>query len=369
MNLSGYLDLVALVVGAWLLLREVGKKRQNKDTQASDPDLNPLGTLDEREAGQFPVVLMDGDAGPGAALGEQSRFQHTEVVGASGTGKNWFALLPMIEQDIRRGAGVVILDPKSAMRDRVEGFAKAAGRLADLRCLDLAEPSRSTTYSPFLDEHPSHVTERVFSAFYGDDQTPTPHYRNLAKSLLYGFFGLCQRLEVLPTLDQLRAVALDQMLLAALVAKAPTAREARELRTQFLSLDRKEYAAILQGLANALTDMTTARYAPLLNTTAPGVDLRDVLAQGRILYVGLAADLYQTSFRRVSTLLLMDLQSGLTARYGRAVRPMFLYLDEFADLIHPQIGALIAKAREARMGITLAHQSLGDLKRFGDALA
>ncbi|MGH7441873.1 MAG: hypothetical protein ACREKE_04280, partial [bacterium] len=255
------LTLAAVCFAGISLARERNEKRKSRTQTGATRDLNPEGALDQKEAGRYPMVLMASESGFSheVVLGESARFQHVEVVGASGTGKNWFALLPMIHQDIRNGAGVVILDPKGAMRSRIEAFAKAAGRLQDLRILDLGDPERSGTYTPFLDEHPSHVTERVHAAFYGDDLTPTPHYRNLAKSLLYGFFGLCHRLEVLPTLEQLRAVALDQQALAALVAKAPKEREAAELRTQFLSLDRKEYASILQGLANALTDITTSR--------------------------------------------------------------------------------------------------------------
>jgi len=154
-----------------------------------------------------------------------------------------------------------------------------------------------------------------------------------------------------------------------MVALAPSAPEARDLRRQALNIPPLEYARNLQGLVNALTPLCTGAFGGLLNSAGPGISLDAVLSKGGILYVGLASDQYPSAFKRVSTLLLMDLQSSLTKRYGAGARPVFLYLDEFADLLYPQVRALIAKAREARVGIVLAHQSLGDLARQGRSVA
>jgi intracellular multiplication protein IcmO len=363
---SPWVPLAVLVVAAAALLRLHMKQRQKSSQgRALNPDLDP--NFDANQLGAHYIVLTPPPHQ--VVIGEHARFQHLEIIGGTGTGKNYHGLLPMIYQDIKRKAGVVILDPKGSMRRQVAAYARACGRAGHLHCLDLADPATSAAYSPFQDDDPALVAERVHVSFYSDDLTPTPFYREMAKSLFYNFFGLCHGLKVLPTLDQLRTVAMDQAALAALVAKAPRSREAQELKLQLLGLPAIEYAKIMQGLVNALTSVTSARYASLLNTTAPNIDLRQVVTKGQILYVGLAADQYPSSFKRVSTMLLMDLQSSLTKRYGLDCPPLFLYLDEFADLIYPEIRALIAKAREARVGVTLAHQSLGDLRQHGDAIA
>lgn len=125
----------------------------------------------------------------------------------------------------------------------------------------------------------------------------------------------------------------------------------------------------MQGMVNKLTAITSAKYAPLVNATAPSIDLGEVLEKNQILYVGTAKDMYPSSSRLISTLLLMDLQSRLTPRFGKPVRPCFLYIDEFADVIYPGARDLIAKARDARVGVTFAHQSDGDLKKYGPAIA
>ncbi|HTB22302.1 MAG TPA: type IV secretion system DNA-binding domain-containing protein [bacterium] len=343
----------AVLAGAGIL----SLKRKALEAPEAEPQ-DPLG--------EFPLALTM-RARP--VITERARFQHLEIVGSSGTGKNYHGLLPMIHQDMARGAGLIIIDPKGAMRRTVAAYARACGRTRDLRCLDLADPEGSDTYNPFAGGDPALVAERAHAAFFSDDATATSFYRDRALSLFYPFFGLCRRLGVLATPEQLRGVAMDQGALAALVALAPGAPEARDLRRQALSLSPLEYSKNLQGVVNALTPLCTGAFASLLNTGSPGVRLEAVLSRGGILYAGLASDQYPSAFKRVSTLLLMDLQSSLTKRYAAEARPVFLYLDEFADLLYPQVRALVAKAREARVGIVLAHQSLGDLARQGRPIA
>ncbi|HVZ81872.1 MAG TPA: TraM recognition domain-containing protein, partial [bacterium] len=109
-------------------------------------------------------------------------------------------------------------------------------------------------------------------------------------------------------------------------------------------------------------------FAKLLNTTEPEIDLRDVVTKGRIAVFGLAADMYPSDYKVLSTMILMDLHSCLTARYqSRSHRGFFLYLDEVADLVYPRFRDLVAKAREAKVGLIFAHQALGDLRAVSEA--
>jgi hypothetical protein len=317
--------------------------------------------------GDFPLRLTP-DPDP-VVLAESSRYLHLEIVGSSGTGKNYHGLLPMIHQDLAAGAGLVVLDPKGAMRARIESYAYACGRAKELHILDLGDPAASGRYNPFLGDDPSLVAERVHSALFSDDATATSFYRDTALNLFQLFFSQCRALGVLPTPLQLRSLALDQAALARFADLDPRSRESRELRRGLLRQTPLEYARNLQGVVNALTPVTTGPFGLVLNTTRPGIDLGSILAQGEILYAGLASDQYPSVFKKISTLLLMDIQSSMTRRYRGAGRPVFLYLDEFADLLYPEVRALVAKAREARVGIILAHQSLGDLQRRGPAIA
>lgn len=324
-------------------------------------------SLDPDEPGTYPLILSS--LPREIRISEKMRLQHLEIAGSPGTGKNYHCLLPMLYQDIVRGAALIIVDPKGSMRRTIEAYARMAGRSGDLRCLDLSDPAGSDSYNPFVGDDPALVAERVHEAFYADDATATSFYRDTALGFLQGFFGLCRRLDALPTPQQLRRVALDQQALATMIALAPRSPEARDLRRGALRQSPLEYARNLQGLVNALGPLTSGPFAGLFNTTRPSLDLGAALEGGGIVYAGLASDQYPTAFKRVGTLLLMDLQASLTKRYLTQSPAAFVYLDEFADLLYPQARALIAKAREARVGITLAHQSLGDLTRLGQGVA
>ena len=332
-------------------------------------ELNPKEELVEEDLGQCYLMLSPPPLR--VAMAEEARLLHTEVIGATGSGKNYYCQLPWIYQDIKRRAGVVIIDPKGAMRNQVAAYVQAAGRQYHARYLSLSRPHLSDTYNPLVDQDPHVVAERFHQAFYQDDNTATPFYKEQAQGFLYDLFTLFHKMNVVPTMDQVRSIAFNQDTLAMLLRTAPECREARELRLRMVvGMKADEYRENLQGLVNKLTALCGSPFAPLLNTTCPSINIRETLTKGGILYVDLAADLYPTSFSRVSTLLLMDLMSCLSARYQKpGLTPAFLYLDEFADLIYPKVGGLVAKARAARVGIIFAHQSLGDLERHGEAMA
>ncbi|HTB22597.1 MAG TPA: TraM recognition domain-containing protein [bacterium] len=356
--------MAAAVGGGGLLLQ---KHHPHFQKQKPSHRLNPEQKLSAWELGEFPLMFTPPPKR--FILGEEARYYHLECIGASGTGKNRFFLLPCIYQDILRGVCVIVIDPKSVMLRQIAAYAASCGRSSQLRYLDLANPARSFTYSPFTRDDPSQMAESLYTALFQDDTTPTPFYRETAQSWAYGIFAVFHHLKGCPTFEQIRRLALDQDALKALLGQAPDLAASKELRQQFLTKSPQEYTELMQGVANKLTAITSAKYAPLVNTTAPGIDLGEVLSKNQILYVGTAKDQYPSSSRLISTLLLLDLQSRLTPRFDKPVRPCFLYIDEFADVIYPDARDLIAKARAARVGVTFAHQTNGDLKKYGPAVA
>ncbi|HTB21475.1 MAG TPA: type IV secretion system DNA-binding domain-containing protein [bacterium] len=376
-------DIAGLPPAAWLTLAGVGlgltfigeqyvegKLFRSKKKALPGRQLNPPEIPTRDEIGKYCLILNNDRSYP-VIIGEDARFLHVQILGATGVGKNYYAMLPWIYQDIQNGAGCVIIDPKGAMRGLVAAYAKKFHRLHQTHFLSLSKPGLSDTYSPFVDPDPHVVAERFYEAFYQDDKTPTPYYKEHAHGFLLNLFGLFKKMNVVPTMDQVRTIALDQDALAMLLRTAPACREAKEMHFQMVvGTKGDEYRKSFQGLVNKLTAVCGAPFAPVLNTTSPSINMRDVLTKGEILYVDLAADLYPTSFQRISTMLMMDLQNCLTDRYQKPhLKPTFLYMDEFADLIYPKVRALIAKARDARVGVVYAHQSLGDLEHHGEGIA
>lgn len=360
--------LLVLMGGSGLAVLHFKPDLFTKKKKDEKRELNAAYEIPEHEVGDYPLIFTE--APQQVVLGEGARYYHMQVIGVSGAGKNRYGLLPMIYQDIKNGAGAIIFDPKSKMLPQIAAYAQACGRAGQLRYFDLAENRPSYKWTPFTRPDPSQMAESFQEAFYQDDKTPTDFYRQTVLSWSYGVFALYKHLGAIPTFTQLRQLSIDHAALAALVAKAPDFPAAAELRKQFLCETPADYTKLMQGITNKLTSITNSLWAPLVNTTEPNLDLASVIEKGEILYVGLASDLYPIGSKRIATLMLMDIQAKMTARYQEShARSIFLYLDEFGDILYPAARDLIAKAREARIGVIFAHQSLGDLEKFGPVVS
>lgn len=331
--------------------------------------LNPSGALDARGLGKHFIVLARGDdeGAPRIQLSEESRYLHMHLLGPTGTGKSWYGIYSQVFQDIHHGAGQGYWDVKGNMDQRLYSYAVHAGRQHDFLRFQVLDPEHSLKYSPFVGP-PHEVADRVWTAFFQDDNTSTPYYKEAAQTFCRNFFGQCAHLVVLPTFIQLQACLMDQEDVAKLVAMAPHTRQAKWFRKRVLGMDSQTFIETYGGFVNKLDPLVEGPFASLLNTCSPDIIMEDVVSKSRLLYVGLAADMYPATYKIVSTMMLMDLQSNLTKRYGKKnVNGMFVYLDEFASLVYPEFKNLLNKARDAKVGFILAHQTLGDLKAISEA--
>jgi type IV secretory pathway TraG/TraD family ATPase VirD4 len=361
---SPFHALIVLLSATFLVILEFFPhllKKRPKNTQR----VNPKEKIDSSSLGKCPLLLA---RFPKVVLGEEARYQHMQVVGASGTGKTRDGILPYIYQDVRNGAGIGVLDVKSNLSPKIAAFAQKKMRQNDFLRFELKDPEHSLTYNPLVGDDPTEVANRLWTALYQDDNTATPFYREAAMNFLRNFFGICHKLEALATFKQLRQVAADQQALDIFTSLAPQTDQAKTLKQRYGTMTKTEYIKLFEGLVNKLAPFCDGPFAKLLNTTEPQINLREVVAKGEIVIFGLAADLYPADYKVLSTLILMDLHSSLTPRYqSREHKGFFLYLDEVADFVFPGFRALVAKAREARVGLILAHQAQGDLKAVSDA--
>src|SRR5665213_400375 len=215
------LEIVALCMGAIITLVVVfrGGLFGKAEEAPLGRELNPEEKLTKEDVGNCYLVLSPKPMQ--VVMGEESRMLHTEVIGATGVGKNYYCQLPWIYQDIMHGAGVVIIDPKGAMRTQVAAYVRKAGRQSHARYLSLSQPRLSDTYNPLVDQDPHVVAERFHQAFYQDDNTATPYYKEQAQGFLYDLFALFHKMNVVPTMEQVRSIAFNQDALAMLLRNAP----------------------------------------------------------------------------------------------------------------------------------------------------
>jgi len=360
--LAAILFTVGLTFDKWST-KWAGWLPKKKPINNEGRELNPKSTLDHENMGTFYLELSEGE--DPVILSEKIRYEHIHALGSTGTGKTYNLIKPAIKQDIMRGAGVINFDLKSNMDDLMLGYAREFGRGHDFLRFQLKDPDNSLTYNPFVGDNPIEVANRVYTAFFQNDETKTGYWRDEAKSFCRTFFGQCHTLGVLPTLKQLQNCLMNQELMEQLANLSPETEDAHFIRQRYLQMTRKEYMALFSGFVNKVAPLTRGLFARLFDTTSPQIVMADVIKRSRLLYLGLASDIYPADYKIISTMALLDIQSSLTARYQADEPGIFCYLDEFGELVYEGFTTFIQKSREAKVGLVLAHHSLGQLKAIG----
>ncbi|MCB9913287.1 MAG: type IV secretory system conjugative DNA transfer family protein [Planctomycetes bacterium] len=98
----------------------------------------------------------------------------------------------------------------------------------------------------------------------------------------------------------------------------------------------------------------------------PSLNFREMMSCGGVIYIEVPTQSKAPQARAVARMLMMELQA-YSADRDRGAEPktcdIFAFIDEFGSLVYDEFINFIDKARSSRIGITLAHQSLGNLEK------
>jgi len=316
-----------------------------------------------KDWGQFPISINNNTAIP-----ELSRYTHVQVIGTTGSGKTRFIFYPQIIQDIRFKNGVFIYDIKSNMRERIEKAVVAYGRDLEYCYFNLGDKN-SMTYNPLAGDNAGEISNRIFTALYYNMANSEQYYIDTAQRFLQATTAVLMKKWKIITFEDLYWMTVSpRVYLQPICNEMPNDINARYL-LDFIKkpdLDRN-----LSGLVNKLTQFVTPDWASQINTLNPEIDIGQILNEGKILLFQANSGIYQQEYKPLSILMMMHIQAEIAKRYSIAqdkLKPFFIYLDEFDKIVYPGFSELINKAREAKVGIIFGHQSLGDLKQYGENL-
>ena len=320
-------------------------------------------------------------------LDERQRTTHRHVLGKTGSGKTMSVLWPQVLQDVLDGKGCVVISGKGSDEEigTIKGIAKHAGRERDLRIFALPAWNQpaipSHTYNMVwvdprtpdgIGGDPVAVAERVFSVLpLGDN-----HYYNTQAQLM--FTNLCRLLHGMVDAEgkglpfTMRDVALCLKAIGNRNEAWKRALEycfdnsldqeaAREIVSQVDRLGH-EIHKVLSGLVGAVDKFQ----APLVNSYAPDIIIRDVLEKNLLLYVQLPSNLFKIQAPSLGKVFLMDVQQEGSMRQvfraSRNQRPFSVVVDEFGRFADLSFVDSINQLRDANLQFTVAHQSLADLE-------
>ena len=315
-----------------------------------------------RRAGAGAVPLGRDAHGRTVTLDDRQLGAHALLVGATGAGKST-TLLTILTDRIARGDPVVAIDMKGspAFAATIAHAARAAGR--ELR---IWTPEGPTHWNPLAHGGPTALKDKLISA----ERFSEPHYRRAAERYLQ------TALQVLCAAHPGRAPRLDEVVAAmepgrlrALTRWVPSALADRvEDYLGGLSPDQENAARGLGTRLALVQESDAGRWlAPGADPGAPELDVGSALAGGEVVLFSVNSSVYGALGAQLGALAIQDLTSAAGRRLGAggARAPATVAVDEFSALGADNVLSLLARGREAGVGVLLATQELADLERAG----
>ena len=303
--------------------------------------------------GRSPGLLGDRVWLPG-----EDRFLHLQVLGPTGSGKTRAVLTPLLAQDLARGHGATVIDPKGDFAEFAVAELERLGRPYTL--LRPGDP-RSGHLNP-LDGAPSDSAEAVVYAFDRAFPDGHPFYRPLGQNLVR--YSVRALLEARPGsgLDDLRRFLLDDDFRLEILTHTedPSVRSYfRDVFASWPARTRTEYTA---GVVNTLLGLLGEPALSDLFSPPATVDLGALLREGQVLVVDLPVGRLGAGAGLAGAFILSSLQRAALKRENGGPAHI-VYVDEFGTFAPGGFAEFLALARSKRVGAVLAHQHLGQLER------
>lgn len=293
-------------------------------------------------------------------LPDRLRLQHCHVLGATGSGKSTLLGL-MAWQDLTFGNGVAVIDPHGDLIDWLIPHIPPE-RWDDVVLFDPADEEFAVAFNPLAPGSGRELDLRA-TDFIAVMKRHTSGWGDQMSSLLGNAVLAFLHSERGGTLPELRRFLVDPAFRAAFL-KSVTHGEVLHYWEHEASLaNRSAVGSIVTRLDELL------RYESLLHLLgqrANRLDFADILDSGKIFLARLSkGQIGATNAFLLGSLLVARFHQTAIARQARnpAERPpYFLILDEAAELLTGTVAEILTGARKYGLGLTLAHQHLGQLR-------
>lgn len=350
----------------------------------------------------------------------ETRDRHTYIVGATGTGKS-VLMTRMIREDMKRGEGLILLDPHGDLYQAVKDSVPK-NRRKDLFLLDPCDGNElpglnilDIPSSPFRRRHAAFLVGELFRFFaeiWDMRQAGGPvfemYFRNVLLLMCLQEIECSERnvgkpdgvrFECSPRGQVLAALVRDgrtkpggqhanpssgieyplsfadfmKVMANAEFRKALLARCSEKSVVQFWT----EVAEKTSGdyrLANFVPYVAckinglvqTGFVADMLCSRRNDIRIGERMDRGEIILVNLNKGLlgaYES--RLLGTILMMEIFAASLSRSARPEaerRPVNVYVDEFQNFVSDNVAAMLSEARKFGLRLTLANQTLAQLK-------
>jgi len=310
---------------------------------------------------RYEMVTIGESDGQSITLSDEARFRGTYVIGLNGTGKSTL-LLNMIVQDVERGAGVCVIDPKGDLADDVLHRIPRE-REQDIVFLDPLKidypfplnvfhcPRRDIVSVQGIVEQVVHIFQKIWADSWG------PQLADLLRNSAY------TAIDAGLTLVEIPALLEDASFRSTVIPKI-TSREVRRFWEQtYNKLDKDEQLNRRMSTLNKVREFTLNPIVSAIVGQQDSIDFRQIMDEGKILIVRLAVGkLKDGPTSLLGSVVISQLLSAAMDRIDtRDRKPFFLFADEFQRFAISDFATLIDEARGFRIATLVAHQGLGQL--------
>lgn len=304
-------------------------------------------------------------------LSEEERGKHVYVVGKTGTGKSTL-LGRMIEQDIRAGRGVCVIDPHGDLVESVLNRIPEI-RISDVVLLDPAVTERPfginlLEFNPTIPHHKDFVVQDTIAImrklFYHEHYGPMFEHnvRHLVLTMLD------ESMARKGTLLEVPRLLYDREFREAVVPRLKD-ELARDFWSEYQQVSPNTRSEFLYYVVSKFDTFTIDRIMRnIVGQADSTINIPDILEKKQILLVKLPSALIG---ELNAALLGMIIISKLRwAGMARAALPpserenYYLYVDEFQNFAASGFETILAEARKFGLCLTLAHQHIAQLSAF-----
>lgn len=296
------------------------------------------------------------------------RYQHTLVLGNSGSGKS-VLLRFLLHQDLNTNAAIICIAPKGEL------IPKLAARI---------DPDRLILVSP---QHP--IALNIFDL--GSNDTSEAAVNRTVGLINYTITSIleadttgnqdtllnyCIRLMLLipeatlhTLMDLLKEERVPEDYLPYVAQLSKAARDFFHL--DFCDKSQFGYQGTKKQVRKRINIMfsTNTAIERLFSNTKTEVDMQHVFDTGKCLLIDTSLSEYNAEGSAFIGRFFMGLVTLATyARKGKNLRPVYVYVDECWMYVTPELAEFLLLAREFRVGLTLSLQELSFLRKVSEGL-
>jgi hypothetical protein len=297
---------------------------------------------------------------------------HVQLIGGSGAGKTTLIQVIM-KKLIHLEMGIIFIDLKadSDTISWIQRETQEAGRSSDLELICLTKHQISRSFNPLQGGSPQEVLAQIMNSFEWSE----PFYRAQGSRFLS---------DIISVLDELKRHSNIDYSLADISDCANDIGRVKELATHpalspesnakllklIQVLESKDGLRDIAGLSVGLKNLITSSAGPLLDNKdlkRQSVSIKETIEKGRINYFLLNSMADKESCVITGKLILQNIIRVVGQIYDEVPenqrKPCLLIVDEFASFATDNFIDLLNRARGAKLGIMVAHQSRGDLMK------